>query len=64
VPQPNFQYGNAIFGHMGSSKEAAQKSKIINYEQLFSLFFSFFRGLKKNLKKFKAIVAAALQSWI
>ena len=49
---------------MGSSKEAAQKSKIINYEQLFSLFFSFFRGLKKNLKKFKAIVAAALQSWI
>jgi hypothetical protein len=24
VPQPKFQYGNAIFGHMGSSKEASQ----------------------------------------
>jgi hypothetical protein len=51
VPQLNFQYGNPIFGHMGSSKEAAQKSQIMNYEQLFSSVFSCFRGLKNNLKK-------------
>jgi hypothetical protein len=30
MPQPNFQDGKSIFGHMGSSKEAAQKKS--NYE--------------------------------
>jgi hypothetical protein len=62
VPQPNFQYGNAIFGHMGSSKEAAQKHPIMNYEQLLSSVFPSFHGLKDNLKIFKPIVASALKS--
>ena len=43
-------YGNAIFSHMGSSKGAAQKHSIMNYEQLLSSFFLCFRGLKNNLE--------------
>ena len=39
--QPNFLHGNAIFGHMGSFKGAAQKHQIMNYEQLLSCFFMF-----------------------
>ena len=31
VLQPNFLHGNAIFGHMGSFKGAAQKHQIMNY---------------------------------
>ena len=50
MPQSNFQYGNTNFGHMGSSKEAAQKSSIMNYEQLLSSVFSCFHGLKNDLK--------------
>jgi hypothetical protein len=52
VPQPNFQYGKSIFGRIGSSKKAAQKSPIMNYEQLLSSIFSCFHGLKINLKFF------------
>ena len=63
MPQPNFQYGNAIFGRMGSSKESAQKHPIMNYEQLLSSVFSCFHGLKSNLNFFKAIVASALKSY-
>ena len=37
---------NAIFGHMGSFKGAAQKHQIINYVQLLSSVFSCFHGLK------------------
>ena len=44
-----FQYGNTIFGHMGSSKGAAQKKPIMKYEQLLSSGFSCFHGLKNNL---------------
>ena len=51
-PQPNFQYGNVNFGHMVSSKVAAQKSPNMNYEQLFSSVFSCSHGLKNNSKKF------------
>ena len=52
VLQPNFLHGNAIFGHMGSFKGAAQKHQIMNYEQLLSSVFSCFHGLKNNLKPF------------
>ena len=45
IRQPNFQYGNAIFGCMGSSKEASQKHLIMTYEQLLSSVFSCFQGL-------------------
>ena len=51
MPRPNFQYGNTNFGHMDSTKEAAQKSPIMNYEQLLSSVFSCFHGLKDDLKK-------------
>ena len=40
--QPNFLHGNAIFGHMGSFKGAAQKHQIMNYEQLLSSVFYVF----------------------
>ena len=49
VLQPNFRYGNAIFGHMGSSKGAAPKNLIINYEQFLSSVYSCFHELKNNL---------------
>ena len=42
MPQPNFQYEKSILGHMGSSKEAAQKHPIMNYEQLRARFFQVF----------------------
>jgi hypothetical protein len=61
VLQPNFQYENAIFGRIGSSKGAAQKTQIMNYEQLFSLVFSWTKKQSKFF--FKAIVASALKSW-
>ena len=49
MPQPNFQYGKSIFGHMGRSKKAAQKNPIMNYEQLLSTVFSCFHGQKFKL---------------
>ena len=52
VLQPNFLYGIAIFGLMGSFKGAAQKHQIMNYEQLLSSVFSCFHGLKNNLTQF------------
>ena len=52
VFQANFLHGNAIFGHMGNFKGAAQKHQIMNYEQLLSSVFSCSHGLKNNLKQF------------
>jgi hypothetical protein len=52
VPQPNFQYGKSIFGCIGSSKKAAQKTPIMNSEQLFRAFFSCFHGQKFNFLEF------------
>jgi hypothetical protein len=49
VPQPNFQDGKSIFGHMGSSKKAAPKDPIMNYEQLLSSVFSCLHGEKNDL---------------
>ena len=48
IPSPS----PAIFSHMGSSKGAAQKHPIMSYEQLLSLVFSCFHGLKNNFKQF------------
>jgi hypothetical protein len=50
--QPNFQYGKSIFGRIGSSKKAAQKTPIMNSEQLFRAFFSCFHGQKFNFLDF------------
>ena len=61
MPQPNFQYGKSIFGRIGSSKKAAQKSPIMNYEQLLSSVFSCFHGLKFNNFFFENSLASALK---
>ena len=46
MSRPNFQYGKSTFGRIGSTKKAAQKSPIMNSEQLFRAFFSCFHGQK------------------
>ena len=38
--------------------------KVMNYKQLFSSVFFYFRGLKSNLKFFKGIVASTQKSWM